>query len=193
MAGPYNASTTAEELVKILAAEIKGKVILTTGPSPASIGATFVETVARAQPALLILAGRSTSKLQQTADAITKENPSVPVRLLQLDLGSLAAVRKAASEVNSWTDVPHIDVLVNNAGIMATDFALSPEGYESQFATNHLGHFLFTNLIIEKVLAASSPRIVNVSSDGHRLSPIRWADTNFRVSANLPGEPREMF
>ncbi|KAL2861654.1 hypothetical protein BJX68DRAFT_9775 [Aspergillus pseudodeflectus] len=180
MAGPYNASTTAEELVKNLAAEIKGKVILTTGPSPASIGATFVETVARAQPALLILAGRSTSKLQQTADAITKENPSVPVRLLQLDLGSLAAVRKAASEVNSWTDVPHIDVLVNNAGIMATDFALSPEGYESQFATNHLGHFLFTNLIIEKVLTASSPRIVNVSSDGHRLSPIRWADTNFR-------------
>ncbi|KAL2784314.1 hypothetical protein BJX66DRAFT_316882 [Aspergillus keveii] len=180
MAGLYNASTTAEELVKNLADEIKGKVILTTGPSSASIGATFVETIAHAQPALLILAGRSTSKLQQTADAITKENSSVPVRLLQLELGSLAAVKRAAAEVNSWSDVPYIDVLVNNAGIMATDFALSPEGYESQFATNHLGHFLFTNLIIDKILASSSPRIVNVSSDGHRLSPIRWADTNFQ-------------
>jgi NAD(P)-dependent dehydrogenase (short-subunit alcohol dehydrogenase family) len=188
MAGLYNASTTAEELVKNLADEIKGKVILTTGPSSASIGATFVETIAHAQPALLILAGRSTSKLQQTADAITKENSSVPVRLLQLELGSLAAVKRAAAEVNSWSDVPYIDVLVNNAGIMATDFALSPEGYESQFATNHLGHFLFTNLIIDKILASSSPRIVNVSSDGHRLSPIRWADTNFQVSAPLPGK-----
>ncbi|KAL2811479.1 hypothetical protein BJX63DRAFT_422323 [Aspergillus granulosus] len=176
----YNTSTTAEELVDHFAAVIKDKVILTTGPSPASIGATFVKTVARAQPALIILAGRSTSKLQQTAGTITKEHPSVPIRLLQLDLGSLSAVQEAAGHVNSWDDVPCVDVLVNNAGIMATDFALSPEGYESQFATNHLGHFLFTNLIIDKILASRSPRIVNVSSDGHRLSPIRWADTNFR-------------
>ncbi|KAL2832687.1 hypothetical protein BJY01DRAFT_239729 [Aspergillus pseudoustus] len=180
MAGPYNASTTAAELVDHFAEKIKDKVILTTGPSPASIGATFLKTVARAHPALLILAGRSTSKLQQTADAITEENPSVSIHLLQLELDSLSAVRAAAAKVNSWNDVPRIDVLVNNAGIMATDFALSPDGYEGQFATNHLGHFLFTNLIIEKILASPSPRVVNVSSDGHRLSPIRWADTNFR-------------
>ncbi|KAL6238803.1 hypothetical protein BDW75DRAFT_227615 [Aspergillus navahoensis] len=180
MAPLYNASTTAFELVDHLSAEIKGKVILTTGPSPASIGATFVESIARGQPALIILAGRNMAKLQQTADAIAQAQPDVRVRLLQLDLGSLASVRDAAKEVMCWEDVPRIDVLVNNAGIMGTKFALSPEGYESQFATNHLGHFLFTNLIIEKILKSESPRVINVSSDGHRLSPIRWADYNFQ-------------
>ncbi|KAI9370069.1 hypothetical protein BJX61DRAFT_535956 [Aspergillus egyptiacus] len=180
MPAPFNSTTTADELAQHFSAEIKDKIILTTGPSPTSIGATFVESIARAQPALIILAGRNTSKLQKTADAIARENANVPVRLLQLDLGSLAAVREAAKQVNSWEDVPRIDVLVNNAGIMATEFALSPEGFENQFATNHLGHFLFTNLIMNKILAAPSSRVVNVSSDGHRLGPIRWGDYNFQ-------------
>ncbi|KAL2822817.1 hypothetical protein BDW59DRAFT_149222 [Aspergillus cavernicola] len=179
MAPTFGATTTAKDLVQHFSTEIQGKVILTTGPSPTSIGATFVESIARAQPALIILAGRNTTKLQQTADTIAKDHTDVPVRLLQLDLGSLAAVREAAKQVNSWDDVPSIDVVVNNAGIMAVDFSLSPEGYENQFATNHLAHFLFTNLIMDKILASPSPRVVNVSSDGHRLSPIRWADYNF--------------
>lgn len=181
MAPTYNASTTAAELVDHLAAEIQGKVILTTGPSPNSIGATFVETITRSKPATLILAGRNTVTLQQTADAINAVSPQVSVRLLQLDLASLSSVRQAASEVNSWSDLPHIDILVNNAGIMATGFALTADGYESQFATNHLGPFLFTNLVMDKILNSPSPRVVNVSSDGHRLSPIRWGDYNFQV------------
>ncbi|MCJ1359178.1 MAG: hypothetical protein MMC33_009178 [Icmadophila ericetorum] len=180
MTRSYNATTAAGELVKDLADEIKGKVILTTGVSPGSLGATFVEIMASGQPALLILASRDTTKLQRTADAIDTTQSRVQVRLLQLDLGSLATVRKGAAEVNSWHDVPQIDVLVNNAGVMATEFALSPDGFESQLAINHLGHFLFTNLIMDKILASKSPRIVNVSSDGHRLHPIRWGDYNFR-------------
>ncbi|KAL4908719.1 hypothetical protein BDW74DRAFT_72559 [Aspergillus multicolor] len=180
MAPAYNEKTTASELVEHLATEIKAKVILTTGPSPSSIGATFVQTIARAQPGLLILAGRNIAKLQQTAEAITRIRADVPVRLLQLDLGSLAGVRKAAEELNNWPDVPCIDVLVNNAGIMGTKFALTSDGLESQFATNHLGHFLFMNLIIGKLLASEAPRAICVSSDGHRLSPIRWADYNFQ-------------
>ncbi|KAL4885683.1 hypothetical protein BJY04DRAFT_180238 [Aspergillus karnatakaensis] len=180
MSSSFNATTTADEIVQYLSSEIKGKVVLTTGPSPTSLGATFVESLAKADPALIILAGRDTTKLQKTVDEISKINSNVPVRLLQLDLGSLAAVREAAAQVNGWDEVPRIDVLVNNAGIMAVPFALSPEGFESQFATNHLGHFLFTNLIIEKLLKAGAPRVVNVSSDGHRLSPIRWGDYNFQ-------------
>ena len=181
MAHPYNATTTADEVLKDLSHHIKGKIILTTGASPGGLGATFVETIAKAQPALLILAGRDTTKLQRTADVITTAEPTVQVRLLELDLGSLAVVRKSAGDVKSWDDVPRIDVLVNSAAIMATEFALSPEGYETQLATNHLGHFLFTNLIMDKLLASQSPRIINVASDGHRLSPIRWGDYNFRV------------
>lgn len=178
---PYTSKTTASELVSELAAEIKGKTILVTGPSPGSIGAVFAEAVAQAGPALVILAGRNPAKIQPVADNIKQTKPEVEVRILTLNLGSLADVRKAASEVNSWDDLPAIDVLLNNAGIMAANYATSPDGIESQFATNHIGVFLFTNLIIKKILAAKNPRIVNVSSSGHHMSPIRFHDYNFDV------------
>lgn len=188
MQAKHNAQTTGSELVQELAANIRGKVILTTGVSPGGLGAHFVETVAAANPSLLILAGRNPTKVQQTADALAKSHPGVKTRILQLDLGSLAAVRKAAAEVNSWDDVPAIDVLVNNAAIMAVDYALSPDGFESHFATNHLGHFLFTNLIMGKILAAKEPRVVSVSSDGHRMSAVRFYDLDFHVRLRFISE-----
>lgn len=118
MARSYNATTTAGELVKDLAHEIKGKVILATGVSPKSLGATFVESIASGQLALLILAGHDNTKLERVANAINMTYSQVQVRLLQLDLGSLATVRKSAAEIDSWDGVPHIDVLVNNTGII---------------------------------------------------------------------------
>ncbi|ETS81857.1 hypothetical protein PFICI_06859 [Pestalotiopsis fici W106-1] len=179
MAPSYDATATASGLVTDFASAIKDKVVLTTGVSSGSLGALFVEAIAKAQPALLILASRSPAKIEKTAASIQADNPDVRIRILELDLGSLLAVRKSAETVNSWQDVPSIDVLVNNAGIMAVDYKLTAEGIESQFATNHVGHFLFANLIMEKLLAANSPRVVNVSSDGHRASAIRFADYNF--------------
>jgi NAD(P)-dependent dehydrogenase (short-subunit alcohol dehydrogenase family) len=183
---PYGAETTGDQLVQDFASQIKGRVILTTGVSPGGLGAFFVETIAKAQPAFLILAGRNPAKVQKTADTITAAHKGVKVRVLELDLESLKQTREGAANVNSWTDVPHIDVLMNNAGIMACDHGKSPEGFEKQFATNHLGPFLFTNLLIEKLLAANKPRVVNVSSDGHRLSAIRFDDYNFSVSIVRP-------
>ncbi|KAL0929734.1 short-chain dehydrogenase reductase family [Colletotrichum truncatum] len=182
MPSAYDATATGSGLVSDLASNIKGKVVLTTGVSPGGLGAGFVEAIAKASPSLLILAARSTAKAEQTAQTIKASNPAVDTKVLELDLGSLSAVRKAAETVLSWDDVPFIDVLVNNAGIMAVDYKLTPDGYESQFATNHLAHFLFTNLIIDKLLAASAPRVVNVSSDGHRLGHVRWDDYNFSNS-----------
>ncbi|KAJ0103987.1 hypothetical protein J7T55_011004 [Diaporthe amygdali] len=179
MSYTYGAETTAEELVSRLGDQIKGKVILTTGVSPGSLGAVFLDSIASAKPGLLILASRNLSKVQKTADALASTHPSVQTRPLQLDLGSFAAVRESAAVVNGWDDVPKIDVLVNNAGIMGVDFTLTPDGHESTFATNHLGPFLFTNLIMGKLLAAEKPRVINISSDGHRLNPIRWGDYNF--------------
>ena len=183
MVSSFTTTSTAAEVIKELSHQIKGKVVLITGVSPQSLGAYFVETIATAEPACLILAGRTTTRLKQTQDAINAANRELQTRLLQLDLRLLAGVRKSATKVISWDDIPYIDVLVNNAGIMATDFALSPDGVKGQLATNHLGHFLFANLIMDKILASKSPRIVNVSSDGHRLSPIRWGDLNFRVKS----------
>ncbi|KAJ5312272.1 hypothetical protein PENANT_c011G06161 [Penicillium antarcticum] len=179
MPAPYNTNTTTIELVTDYKALMKDKVILTTGVSPGSLGGTFVQSLAEADPAYLILAGRNTAKLEQCVSELHTANPNLKTRTLQIDLGSLKSVRSAAEQVNSWTDIPTIDVLVNNAGIMATEYGLSEDGVESQFATNHLGPFLFTNLVMGKILNSEAPRVVMVTSDGHRLSPIRFDDYNF--------------
>lgn len=168
-------------LVSHHTAEIVGKTILTTGVSPTSIGASFVIALAEAEPAWLILTGRSIAKLTETQDAIKAKYPRVKTRLLEMDLAILASVRKAAEELNSWTDIPIIDVVVNNAGIMAVPYSLTVDGYESQFAVNHLAHFLFVNLIMSKILAAPAPRLVCVTSRGHRFGGIRWGDINYEV------------
>lgn len=182
MLGPYDTQSTADILVKDYANEIKGKVILTTGVSPNGLGAFFVEHIAAADPKLVILAGRNLAKIQATADAVSKAKPNVQTRTLQLDLESINQIKEACSTVNGWADVPYIDILVNNAGIMACPYAKTEDGLERQFATSHVGPFLFTNLIMKKILASNTPRIVNVSSDGHRLSAIRWGDIGFAVS-----------
>jgi NAD(P)-dependent dehydrogenase (short-subunit alcohol dehydrogenase family) len=178
---PYDTNITATELVPNYAPFIKGKTILVTGVTPGSLGDFYVKSIAKAKPACVILAGRSARKLEQCARDIHAESSNVHIKTLEIDLGSLESVRKAADQVNGWEDVPSIDVLVNNAGIMAVEYQLSIDGFESHFATNHLGPFLFTNLIMKKVLDARSPRIVIVTSDGHRLSPIRFYDYNFDV------------
>lgn len=178
---PYGADTTATQLVNDYAHLIKDKVVLTTGISPGSLGGFFVQAIAQANPACLILAARNPAKAQQTANEISTAHPTVKTRIVQLDLGSFKGVRQAADQVQSWDDVPVIDVLVNNAGIMAPDYQISEDGFESQLATNHLGPFLFTNLIMNKILASKSPRVVMVSSDGHRLNPFRFDDYNFEV------------
>ena len=183
MASP--AETTADEITQRLSSNIKGKIILTTGVSPGSLGAAFVETLAKtAQPKLLILAGRNVSKVEATAKAISDLGTNVPTRILQLDLASLQNVREAAAVVNGYEEP--IDVLVNNAGVMACDYSTTVDGLENQFGTNHIGPWLFTNLIMDKVL--SSPeggRVVNVASDGYRLSPIRFHDYDFHVSCRV--------
>lgn len=185
MVREYTKDTTASELIKDLAGEIANKTILVTGVSQGTLGGIFLQYIAEANPSRLILAGRSLSKAQQTADTLKAAHPDIDVRTLQIDLSSLAAVREAAAEVNSWEDVPHIDVLVNNAGIMAVPHQVSVDGFEMQFASNHFCPFLFTNLIMDKILASKTPRIVNVSSSGHRLNPIRFFDYNFRVCTLL--------
>ncbi|KAJ3528696.1 hypothetical protein NM208_g10090 [Fusarium decemcellulare] len=174
----YTQETDGKQIARDLSSEIKGKTVLVTGASPSSLGTVFAKIVAEHSPALLILAGRNAEKTQETARSIA-ESTEVKVKILDLKLDSFAQVRKAAEQVNNWEDVDHIDVVVNNAGIMAVPFELTEDGVERQLATNFLGHFLFTNLIMGKVLRSKSPRIVNVSSNGHRFSPVRF-DYNFQ-------------
>jgi NAD(P)-dependent dehydrogenase (short-subunit alcohol dehydrogenase family) len=90
-------------------------------------------------------------------------------------LDDLASVRTAAAAILAL-NIP-LDVIINNAGVMFCPFALTPQGIESQFGTNHIGHFLLTNLILPVVRPGG--RIVNLSSSGHYFSPIRFTDPNF--------------
>ncbi|XRM36707.1 hypothetical protein ABZX51_000197 [Aspergillus tubingensis] len=177
----YSSQTSAEQVAQDCQNAITNKTVLVTGVSPGGLGAEFAKVIAIHGPSLLILASRDIAKAQQTAQEIADIAPGVPTRLLELDLRSQAQVRIAAKEVLTYKE--DIDVLVNNAGVMASPFSLTDDGIESQFATNHVGHFLFTNLIMEKlVIPGKSCRIVNVSSNGHLLSPVRFHDWNFDVS-----------
>ncbi|KAF2727426.1 NAD(P)-binding protein [Polyplosphaeria fusca] len=175
----FGFETTAEEVAEAHKAEIPGKTILITGVSPNGLGSYTAKVLAMHDPKLLILASRTLSNLEAAQKEIADVAPSAATRLLELDLGSIAKVREAGQKVGSWDDVPKIDILINNAGIMSTPWALSPDGIESQFATNHIGHFLFTNLLMDKIVAAKG-RIVNLSSAGHRFGPVRFEDWNFK-------------
>ena len=164
----------------------KLSLVLITGVSPGGLGLETARAISLQSPKLIVLAGRSRSKLQSAQDVVEKASPKAPTRQLILDLVSLRAVRKAAEEVNGWTDVPTIDVVINNAGIMAKPFELTEDGIESQFQANHLSHFLFTQLIMDKILAAGGgSRVVNLSSAAYKQGGIRWDDWNFEVRTQI--------
>ncbi|KAF2096654.1 NAD(P)-binding protein [Rhizodiscina lignyota] len=170
----------AEDIAHHHADRIKGRTVLITGVAQGSLGQCFCTSIAPYSPKTLILAGRSPEKLELCQKELHSIAPDVSTRVLHLDLGDFDQVRKAADEVNGWDDVPVIDVLVNNAGLSDGSGLKIIDGIEQHFRINHLGHFLFTNLIMAKVVKAAEQngeaRIVNVSSRGHVISDIRWDD-----------------
>ncbi|KAG0654934.1 hypothetical protein C6P46_001329 [Rhodotorula mucilaginosa] len=173
--------TTSDEVAKHYAPQIEGKTVLITGVSPNGLGAEAAAAIAQQKPKLLILAGRSPDKVRQTQEDIAKLAPGVETKPLILDLASLKKVRQAGEEVESRGIA--IDVLINNAGVMAlAERELTEDGYEVQFASNHIGPFLFTTTILPSLKRAPAPRIVNVSSWGHHLSPVLFDDINAEKS-----------
>ncbi|KAL2270639.1 hypothetical protein VTJ83DRAFT_10 [Remersonia thermophila] len=188
----YGLKTPGSEVAQAFAERIRGKTILVTGVSPKSIGAATVLNLASHGPALLILASRTKARLQEVAAQIAEKYPDTRVELVILDLGSQSSVRQAAADVAALTD--KLDILINNAGMMVTSRQATPEGIEQQFGTNHIGPFLFTNLLLPllRKAAESNPpgatRIVSLSSAGHRLSPIRFSDYNLEGKPVPPEE-----
>jgi NAD(P)-dependent dehydrogenase (short-subunit alcohol dehydrogenase family) len=111
-------------------------------------------------------------------------NPKINVTFLQFDLADQASIRKAASEIN--TSVEKIDYLINCAGVMAVpNFETTKDGIEMQFGLNHISHFLLTNLIIGKILAAGKGRIISITSTGFEHGGVRYEDWNFQVCSAL--------
>jgi NAD(P)-dependent dehydrogenase (short-subunit alcohol dehydrogenase family) len=141
-----------------------------------------------AKGAQVVLAVRSVEKGKEAARGIAQATPGADVELQELDLTSLESVRAAADELRSKHD--SIDLLINNAGVMMTPKSTTKDGFELQFGTNHLGHFAFTGLLLDRVLAAPGSRIVTVSSVGHRFArggirfdDIQWERDYSRVGA----------
>ena len=160
--------------------------------SPNSIGEATALALASGGPSTLILASRSLSKVEAVARKVRDKSPSVVVHAVAVDLASQASVREAAARIRSLT--PTLDVLINNAGISVATKQWSPDGFELTLATNHLGPFLLTGLLMPLLTAAvqenrpGATRIVNVTSTGNFVSPFRFSDYNFEGKPLAPDE-----
>lgn len=150
----------------------RDRVALITGAN-SGIGLVAARELAR-HGAEVVLGCRDLAKGEQAAQRIREVVPAARLEIEQLDLASLASVRAFAERAAERHE--RIDVLVNNAGVMAPPRRLTADGFESQLGTNHLGHFALTGLLLGRLLAAAQPRVVTVSSLAHRTGRIDFAD-----------------
>lgn len=149
-----------------------GRVAVVTGAN-VGLGYETARELAR-KGAAVVMACRNTEKAERAAARLRAEQPSARLEVSRLDLADLASVRAFADRLGAAHD--RLDLLVNNAGIMAVPHARTADGFESQFGTNHLGHFALTGLLLPLLREAPAPRVVTVSSLGHRAGRIAFDD-----------------
>lgn len=154
--------------------DLTGKVAIVTGAS-SGIGYEMARALAR-KNAIVILACRNRVKGEESVRKITQEYPSAKAERMQLDLSDLASVRRFADQFTGH--YARLDVLLNNAGIMVPPFAKTADGFESQFGTNHLGHFALTGLLLGLIIHTPLARVVTISSGGHRFGAIDFDNLN---------------
>jgi NAD(P)-dependent dehydrogenase (short-subunit alcohol dehydrogenase family) len=173
-------STTDEVLDGV---DLSGQRVLITGAS-AGLGQETARAVA-AHGGDVVLAVRDVAKGEQAAEPIRAVAATAggAVELREVDLTSLASIRRFTDDVLDAGD--RLDVIIANAGVMATPERRTADGFELQFGTNHLGHFLLVNRL-RPLLAGGPARIVNVSSAGHRFSDVVLDDINFERSPYDP-------
>ncbi|MER5372103.1 oxidoreductase [Streptomyces sp. NPDC002553] len=149
-----------------------GRTAVVTGAN-SGIGYVTARELAR-RGAHVVLACRSESRGREAVERLAGEVPGAEVELRPLDLGDLASVREFAARL------PHarLDLLVNNAGVMALPYGTTADGFETQFGVNHLGHFALTGLLLPTLLDTPGARVVTVSSMAHLLGNIDPHDLN---------------
>jgi NAD(P)-dependent dehydrogenase (short-subunit alcohol dehydrogenase family) len=158
------------------------KTIMVTGGS-AFVGAETARAL-HATGATVYITVRDTAKGQKVIDEIFKSDPTnkAPIHMITMSLDDFDSVRQGAEAFLKQSG-NQLNLLVCNAGVMATPYALTRDGYETQFATNYLSHFLLFQLLKPALLASSTPaynsRVVMVSSESHRMSEVRFQDYNF--------------
>lgn len=153
-----------------------------TGVAPSSLGESMALAIASQEPSKLVLASRTKGKVDEVIEKIKRITSKMTVEFVELNLASQKSIENAAATIGSLLD--KIDILINNAGTVVLERKSTEEGIELQFGTNHVGHFLLTNLLMNKIRNSAkhsvpgTTRIINVTSQGHRLSPIRFHDYN---------------
>jgi NAD(P)-dependent dehydrogenase (short-subunit alcohol dehydrogenase family) len=172
MTGSFGATSTTDEV--LAGVDLSGKRILVTGVS-AGLGVETARALA-AHGALVVGAARDLDKAKAaTAEVRAQAANGGGLELVELDLASLASVRACADTLVA-AGKP-FDLVIANAGVMATPFGKTADGFETQFGTNHLGHFVLVNRIASLLKPGS--RLVNLSSAGHRFSDVDLDDPTF--------------
>ncbi|KAL4789008.1 hypothetical protein BDV19DRAFT_383449 [Aspergillus venezuelensis] len=174
----FNRYTEGKSVVDRWGSAGAGKTFAITGATPGSLGALTILRLAATRPARVILLVRDERKVYDIAREISEISPDTEVLTIYIELDDFGSVTTAASEVRSR--VNKIDVLINNAGVMAIPWATNKNGIEKTLAVNHLGHFLLTNLLMP-LLSASGPgaRIVNLTSGAYGMTPFCFQAWNF--------------
>src|SRR5436190_13013230 len=168
----YGFETTTDDVID--GVDLTVTIAVVTGAS-AGIGVETARALAAAG-ARVVLAARSAERTREAADSIRDRMPGAEVEVGLLDLTSLDSVRAFAASYLDAHD--ELQLLINNAGVMYTPFEQTAEGFELQFGTSHLGHFLLTCLLVPALVAGAPSRVVKLSSGGHVGSDIVWDDPN---------------
>jgi NAD(P)-dependent dehydrogenase (short-subunit alcohol dehydrogenase family) len=172
MSGFGWASTTDDVLE---GKDLSGCTVFITGAN-SGLGQETARAMA-AKGAHIIMAGRDQAKLDEAVVAIRAVAPDADLDTITVDLGSLESIRASTSRARQR--FAKIDILINNAGVMATPFTHTADGFEMQFGTNHLGHFALTGELMPLIERGTARRIVNLSSRGHHMGPVNFDDPNF--------------
>ncbi len=155
--------------------DLGGRTVIVTGAN-SGLGREAALGFAR-KGAHVVLACRDPGRAKAAGDAIRAQHPDARLDALELDLASLASVRRFADAFLASGRELH--VLCNNAGVMAIPYRKTADGFEMQLGTNHLGHFALTGLLLERLLATPGSRVVSVSSTAHRFGAIRFDDLHW--------------
>ncbi|MBL8775314.1 MAG: SDR family NAD(P)-dependent oxidoreductase [Acidimicrobiales bacterium] len=169
----FGNQTTTDEVLE--GVDLTGRRVLITGAA-VGLGRETARTMAAHGAEVTVLA-RSAERAAEGAAAVATLVPGANVGAGVVDLGSLASINAFA---DSWlADHDAFDVLINNAGVMACPFGHTADGFETQFGTNHLGHFLLTARLAPALLRGDAPRVVTLSSAGHSRCDVDLDDPNF--------------
>ena len=179
MSGFGRESTTDEVLA---GHDLSGLTVFVTGGN-SGLGQETGRAMA-ARGAHVVLMGRDAAKLAQAAGAIRAGQPDAQIETITGDLGALASLAACGAEARAR--FARIDLLINNAGVMACPFEHTADGFERQFGTNHLGHFALTAHLWPLIVAGSAKRIVNLSSRAHHMADVDLDDPNFERRAYDP-------